>query len=337
MRAVIRKVPVPLSGVMLSFAAFGNFIRNDSAVLWGVMEWIAGGLMALLVLKLILYPKEVARDLGNPAIAGTAGTFSMGMMFFAVSLKSLNAPLGTGFWWAGLLLHVALIIHFTVRFVFHFHLKQVYTTWFLVYVGIVAAAATGSAFGMQRLGQILVVYGLAATVVLMILMAARYRRIPAEKPLQPLGAICAAPFSLCLVGLNQSFPAKDPALVLTVFFLACIFYVLGLTVVLRFIGGTFYPSFSGFTFPFINTAIGTALTRNVLGAAGMSGTHMAIFSALAEIEIIIAGILLTIVFLRYAIFLFGAEDRVVWPEKRKEEEPVHYARAHSHTPQSDRL
>lgn len=336
MRSMIRRVPVPLSGVMLSFAAFGNFIRNDSQGAWAVMEWIAGALMALLILKGICYPEEVRRDLRNPAVAATSGTFTMGMMFFAVSLKSVGIPLGTGFWWAGLLLHVALLIHFTIRFVFHFHLKEVYTSWFLVYVGIVAAAATGPAFGMQRLGRWLVVYGLASTAFLMVLMAVRYRRIPAEKQMQPLGAICAAPFSLCLVGLNQSVPVKNAAVLLTVFCLASVFYVLGLAQVLRFIGGRFYPSFSGFTFPFINTAVGTALTRNTLGKAGVSGTLLSLLSSLAEAEIIIAGILLTIVFLRYAMFLFGAEH-MKFDLKEKEEEPDNYDRAHSHSPQSDRL
>ena len=214
--------------------------------------------------------------------------------------------------------------------------KEVYTSWFLVYVGIVAAAATGPAFGMQRLGRWLVVYGLASTAFLMVLMAVRYRRIPAEKQMQPLGAICAAPFSLCLVGLNQSVPVKNAAVLLTVFCLASVFYVLGLAQVLRFIGGRFYPSFSGFTFPFINTAIGTALTRNTLGKAGVSGTLLSLLSSLAEAEIIIAGILLTIVFLRYAMFLFGAEH-MKFDLKEKEEEPDNYDRAHSHSPQSDRL
>ncbi|MGN0363774.1 MAG: TDT family transporter [Bilifractor sp.] len=307
MRNVIRRVPIPLSGVMLSFAAFGNFLKNTSQVVWICMEVIAGLLLVLLLLKLVLYPDMVRRDMRSPAVAGVAGTFSMGVMFFAVALKSLSIPVAAGFWWAGLLLHVGLIVYFTRTFLLHFQWKQVYMSWFLVYVGIVAAAATSPAFGMQPLGRVLTIYGLLATAVLMVLIAVRYLRIPAEKPLQPLQAICAAPFSLCLVGYNQSFSVKNPMVLAAILFLSVLFYILGIVQVIRYIGGTFYPSFAGFTFPFINTAIGTSLTWKAFLAGGSGGTGMTALSVLAAVQCLIAVVLLAVVFLRYAAFLLDGK------------------------------
>ncbi|MCC6095431.1 MAG: TDT family transporter [Eubacterium sp.] len=307
MRNVIKRVPVPLSGVMLSFAAFGNFLKNTSQIVWIVMEVIAGLLLMLLLLKLILYPEMVRRDMRSPAVAGVAGTFSMGVMFFAVSLKSLSLPVAAIFWWAGLLLHAGLILYFTRTFLLHFQIRQVYMSWFLVYVGIVAAAATSPAFGMQPLGRVLTVYGLPATAVLMILMAVRYLRFPAEKPLQPLQAICAAPFSLCLVGYNQSFSVKNQMVLAVILFLSLVFYILGIVQVVRYIGGTFYPSFAGFTFPFVNTAIGTTLTWKAFRAGGSGGTGMTALSVLAAVQCVIAAVLLSVVFLRYAAFLLDGK------------------------------
>jgi exfoliative toxin A/B len=328
MREMIRRVPVPLAGVMLGFAAFGNFLKSYVEIVWIFMELVAAVILALLVLKVFLYQGDFRRDMKNPAIAGASGTFSMGLMFLAVSLKSVSVPAAVFVWWAALVLHAVLIVWFSFAFVRHFQLKNVYMTWFLVYVGIVAAAATSPAFGTQAIGRVLTVYGLAATAVLMVLMAVRYRRIPAEKPLRPLMAICAAPFSLCLVGYQQSFDAKSPSVFLGIFFLSSVFYVIGLIQVFRYIGGPFYPSFSGFTFPFINTAIGTRLTWNALRAVSTGekviSVHVAIdekiltvFFAFAGVEFVIAGILLGIVFVRYAAFLLGRDGRTVFSEEER--------------------
>ena len=88
MREKIRHVPIPLSGVMLGFAALGNYLKSSSAVLWGLMECTALFLLVLLILKFLMFPRETAADMGNAAVAGASGTFSMGLMFSRFRLAS---------------------------------------------------------------------------------------------------------------------------------------------------------------------------------------------------------------------------------------------------------
>lgn len=102
MKSMIRRVPVPIAGVMLGFAAFGNFLKSYSNLVWILMELVSVALLVLLVLKALLYPEDLRRDMKNPAIAGAAGTFSMGLMFLAVSLKSVSVPAGVSVWWVSL-------------------------------------------------------------------------------------------------------------------------------------------------------------------------------------------------------------------------------------------
>ncbi len=303
MREKIRHVPIPLSGVMLGFAALGNYLKSSSAALWGLMECTALFLLVLLLLKFLLFPRESAEDMGNAAVAGASGTFSMGLMFLGVGVASVNRYAGAALWGIGLLLHILLILYFTGRFVLHFRLEQVYTTWFLVYVGITAAAATGSVCGMQRIGRVLVYWGLACTAALMVLITVRYARIPVEKQYRPMTAIYAAPVSLCLVGYMQSFDGtRGQATVLILAFLAHVFYVFGLVQALRLIRKQFYPSFSAFTFPFINTAAATRLSAAAAGQAGIGGKLLQI---LVKPECAVGMVLLLIVFCRYLHFMTG--------------------------------
>ena len=302
MREKIRHVPIPLSGVMLGFAALGNYLKSSSAVLWGLMECTALFLLVLLILKFLMFPRETAADMGNAAVAGASGTFSMGLMFLGVGAASVNRYAGAALWGIGLLLHILLILYFTGTFVLHFRLEQVYTTWFLVYVGITAAAATGSVFGMQRIGRVLVYWGLACTAVLMVLITVRYTRIPVEKHYRPMTVIYAAPVSLCLVGYLQSFDGTKEQTVLILAFLAHVFYMFGLVQALRLIGKQFYPSFSAFTFPFINTA---AATRLSAAAAGQAGIGEKLLQLLVKPECAVGMVLLLIVFCRYLHFMTG--------------------------------
>ena len=302
MREKIRHMPRPLSGVMLGFAALGNYLKSSSVMLWGLMECIALFLLVLLILKILMFPRETAADMGNAAIAGASGTFSMGLMFLGVGAAFVNRYAGAALWGIGLLLHILLILYFTGTFVLHFRLEQVYTTWFLVYVGITAAAATGSVFGMQRLGRVLVYWGLACTAALMVLITVRYVRIPVEKHYRPMTAIYAAPVSLCLVGYIQSFDGTKERAVLILAFLAHVFYVFGLILAVRLIGKRFYPSFSAFTFPFINTAAATRLSASAAGQAGIRGKLLQI---LVKPECAIGMVLLLLVFCRYLHFMTG--------------------------------
>lgn len=70
MKEAIRRVPVPLAGVMLGFAAFGNFLKNFSGSLWVFMEGVAGLLLILLLLRVLMDPEGFA---GNCEACGCRG------------------------------------------------------------------------------------------------------------------------------------------------------------------------------------------------------------------------------------------------------------------------
>ena len=184
MRQLIERVPIPLAGVMLAFAALGNFMKKTTVPGWFIPELISVLLLILLLLKLAMFPRMVENDMRFGAVAGASGAFSMGLLYLGAC--------------AGLLIHVLLIVYFTVRFVLHFRMEQVYTTWFLVYVGIAAASQAAASFGLAAAGQWIVWYGLAATLVLMVLITVRYRRIPSERPLRRHSVISSIQSSLDL-------------------------------------------------------------------------------------------------------------------------------------------
>lgn len=304
-KSFFERVPVPLSGVMLSFAAFGNFIRTFSEPIWILCEILAAILFLILIGKAIMDAKGVRDALSNPVGAGIICTFSMGTLFFSVSVKNLSSLMGRILWIFAVVLHLFFMINYSVRILKNFAWKNLYTVSFLAYVGIAAAAATSPAFGYQRFGLYLLIFAGMAMIVLFPLNIYRYRTVPSPEPLRPLICIFAAPLSLCLVAYLQAADKKSAAVVAVAAALTIGLYIFAFIQALGFIrGGKFYPSFSAFTFPFINTAIAAFQSSVMLKNAGHTGLSM-FFRGVAIPEMAIAVLLL--------LFVFGSYIRAIFP------------------------
>ncbi len=309
----LEKLPLPLSGTMLGCAALGNLL--DRPALFGV---IAAILWLLLVLKLIFAPKSVSAELHNPVVASVAPTFSMATIILSGSLLATDvsalAPVAFAVWLAGIVLHVALIVFYTRRFLFMFDLKQLFPSTLIVYVGIVVATLTAPAFARagygalaRPLGVAAFWFGLASLLVLLVPLLYRtliIRNIP--RPALSTTAVFAAPVALCAAGYLSLLNAgvfKPQTAILWVF-LICVLIawltVLGYLLV-KLLWLPFYPSCSSFTFPLVISAIAVkGLTSGPLKAAGVTSPAL---SVLVTIMAALATIIVIYVLIRYLLYL----------------------------------
>lgn len=293
------RIPVPLSGVMLSFAALGNFIKNYSRGAWLFCEIIAAILFVTLILKAIVTPDDIKAALSDPALSGIICTFSMGTLFFSVSLAAISTTLGRVFWIAAVALHFFFMGNYTARFIRYFKWEQLDTASFLIYVGIAAAAATSVPFGFGAFGTALLIFATIAMVILFPMTIYHYATQPSPEAAQPLICMFAAPLSLCLVAYFQVSAVKNVPLVIISAIITVGLYIFALSLAIRFIARRkFYPSFSAFTFPFVNTAIAAFGSSAVFKAAGLAPLS-SVFHTVATIEMIIAAALLIFVFVCY--------------------------------------
>ena len=80
MKDTIKKVPVPLCGVMLGFAALGNLLQSYGEGIRSVCGIVAAFLLVLILLKLIMIPQLIKEDMNNPIMASVEGTFPMALL-----------------------------------------------------------------------------------------------------------------------------------------------------------------------------------------------------------------------------------------------------------------
>lgn len=305
MKNVIKKVPVPLSGVMLGLAALGNLLQSYSEGVRYFCGILAGLLLILLILKLILFPGMIKEDMKNPIMASVAATFPMALMLLSTYVKPFIVNAAFVIWILAILLHIAIIVYFTVTFIVKLQMPKVFASYYIVYVGIAVAAVTAPAFGRLTIGAAAFWFGLISLVVLLILVTYRYinfKEIP--EPAKPLICIYAAPASLCIAGYTQSVETKSYGLLIGLMIVAAILYVFSLVKAVTYLKLPFYPSYASFTFPFVISAIAI---KQASACLMNMGRPISFLSYVVTIETVIAVLFVAYVFIRFMGFLFAGK------------------------------
>ena len=299
---IIKKVPVPLCGVMLGFAALGNLLQSYGEGIRLVCGIVAAFLLILVLLKLIMFPKMIKEDMQNPIMASVSGTFPMALMLLSTYVKPFIGPAAMYIWFFEIGLHIVLIVYFTVKFILKLQLPKVFASYYIVYVGIAVAAVTAPAFEQTGIGAAAFWFGFVTLIILLVLVTVRYVKCPQiPEPAQPLLCIYAAPTSLCIAGYVQSVTPKSRGFLLAMLAVATVLYIFSIVKAIGYLKLKFYPSYAAFTFPFVISAIATKQTMACLANMGQP---MPVLKYVVLIETVIAVVFVVYTFIRFMGFLF---------------------------------
>ena len=298
---MIKKIPLPITGVALGFAALGNLLQSYSEGVRLCCGVISAVLLILYLVKMIRYPDSFREDMQNPIMASVFCTSTMALMLLAGYLKPYISVVADVIWYAAIVLHVVLMLYFTAKFILKLQMPKVFASYFIVYVGIVVASVSAPAFGATGLGTGIFWFGFAALLVLLVLVTYRYakfREIP--PPVQPLFCIYTTPTSLCLAGYIQSVQNKSIAMIAFLAILATVLYLVVLVKLPKYLKMPFFPSYAAFTFPFVISAI--AMKQTMACLANM-GSPMSWLNVVVIVETVIAVVLCIYALVRYILFV----------------------------------
>lgn len=306
MNEILKKCPIPISGLMLGLAASGNLLKPYSNVCHQTLGIISSIILILILAKIAIYPKEVYDALNNPLIASVVPTFAMSLMLLATYLKAYTAFIARLIWIIGISMHIILIIWFTKKYVVSFKIKQVFPSWFIVYVGIVISSVTGPVFNMDSVGQYAFWFGFISYVVLLPVVIYRViiiREIQ-EQDLPTL-AVFAAPASLLLAGYINSFKLNNIAIFGILMSLSLIMYFIVIIMLFKLLRLRFYPSYACFTFPLIISCTAIKASSSFFKTIGHKILILNYFTVFQGI----LGVIITLyVLIRYIKFLLPCKN-----------------------------
>ena len=303
---MLKKIPLPIAGVMLGFAALGNLLQSYSESIrlaCGIISLILG---LLLICKITIYPSIVKDDMKNPIIAGAFATFPMAIMLLSTYIKPFIGENAVFIWYLGIILHIILIVYFTIKFILKFNIKKVFTPYFIVYVGLATSSVSAPIFQKTNIGTAAFWFAFSLCMILLVVITYRYikhKEIP--NPVQPLFCIYTAPVSLCLAGYIQSVQTKSLLMIGFLAILSFIIYIIVLFKLPKYLKMPFFPSYSAFTFPFVISAIGMKMTMVYLTNMGY---NMVFLKYIVLLQTIIATLLVIYTLYRFILFLIPEKE-----------------------------
>jgi len=318
----LKRVPLPLSGVALGFAALGNLLsayNMSFKVICGVLAFIG---LILITGKYLSDIEAFTTDMKNPVIASVSGTYTMALMLLAVYVKPVVPAFAIALWYIAVVLHFILMIYFTLNIVLKIkipdEMMKIAASFFIVYVGIVVASVTAPAFKNMALGQLCFWIGFILYIPFFIYVSYRYIKLGNKKiEAKALACIYAAPASLCVAGYIGSFEQKNILFLGGLYIFSLLMYLVGTAVAIdlfvSFVKNNdfkFYPSFAGLTFPFVISAIATKQFNAVLTKTDIQMWIRPVLPLIFNIELVIAilGVIFAAVCFARHVFFSGVKS-----------------------------
>ena len=291
---LLKKLPIPIAGLILSMFALGNLLQSYSNVVRLCIGGVALILYIIFVLKIVVLNSKLKTVLDNPVAASVLLTITMATILLSSYAKPYSSVLAVVVWFVG------------VIFLPNFSIKKVFPSWYIVYVGIATASVTAGAAGQLKLGQICFWFALISYFILIPVVCYRVFKVKEiPEPAKPTFAILSAPGSLVLAGYLNTFPQKNITFATVLFVISVLFYIIVLLNMPNLLKLKFSPGFSGFTFPLVISAISSKLFSGYVTKLYGANSVLKLFVNFQEI---VATLIVLYVFVGYMKFLFEKEN-----------------------------
>jgi exfoliative toxin A/B len=302
MKKFFVKLPYPIAGLMLAYAALGNLLE---ASLGANVKLICGAISALLLIliltKMLVLPESIKNTFNILPIASVMTTLPMGMMLLSVYIKPYSGIVAMILWSVGFVINLLILIGFSIKYLFPWKIENVFASYFVTYVGIVVASVTAKAFHMEAIGVGAFLFGLISYFILIPIVVTRYMKHPISKdPLKPLIIIFAAPANLLVVGYISLGLTWSSGLLTLLWGLGLLTTLFSWYQLVRLARLDFYPSYSAYTFPLIIGAIATMRYYNLMK---VGGGNIEWIRYIGSVQMAIGALAVLYVTIRYFLFL----------------------------------
>ena len=286
----LERYPIGISGTCLSFITLSNcWLLKGVDYLKPIAIILALGMLTLMVIRFIKFPKVVSEEIKHPV----TGTFypTIGMVTWLVSayFYPVFPKLCTALWLGAVAWHYGIVILYTVFRIKEKNFKNLVPTMFIVYTGMITGTvASKNIAGVEPIAEFMLLFGFVfytALLPLVLFIVFRSEKMEDHK-LPTVGIICS-PAPLGVVGMltMSSNPNKYMLwwLIVTGLMLLPVVYFY----IVKLFKDGFKPSHASFTFPLAIATLAAfklGVYFNNQGHADLSK----LFTFLGNVEIFIA-------------------------------------------------
>lgn len=297
----LKRLPISICGVTLGLSAVGNLLYAYSFVLHWLYLIIAAVLWFLLLAKLFFCWTEAKQEFQNPMTFSVFEAYFMTMLQFSAALATYCFSFAFSIWILANIMNVILILCFSWRYLRNFELKNVYTSWNVLYGGNMLAAVVAPVFQTEPVAQYIFWIDFLLFLPWYPISVYRYWKLPVSSSVKPSICILAAPFNLTLAGYLTITAQPNLWLVLLFAGIAQFAYAFVLIRLPGILKISFSASYGALTFPFVIPAV--ALQKLITYFSDSGFVVPSFLHGLVLIEQFVAAVMVTYVLIRFVIYL----------------------------------
>jgi len=297
------QVPSPLAGLALAIASLG--LCWESIVMTQGIAQILGAILASLILiplclKFIFNPSLLKQELQHPVAGSVLPTLTMATMVVANAVAHSFLTIGQAISWLAIIVQLCFFVAFVFYRCTHFNVKQILPSWFIPPIGLALAIVTHPGGLPSILNDLILAFGLISYAILLPIVLYRLVFLGAlDNNQKPIIAILATPASLLIVAYLASTAQPHFLLLMTLLIIAILMTLYVYIALINLLRLPFSPTYSAFTFPLVVGAIALYKSTQLLLKEGVETQWISFISQLANIELIIATVMVIYVSFRF--------------------------------------
>lgn len=295
----IKKNPMAIGGLTLGVVSLGNLLGGYFAPALALLSAMMG---FIFIIRLIKYPEILKEEIKDPIAISVAPTFAMACVMLSKYYSIyINYDLGKFIFYFGIILHLAIIVYFLIKFKNLIRKDKVYGSFMIVFGSFGAGAIVAPFYNAYSIGKAVWIFGMLTFLPILYMVLYKDRHYPEkDESKMPLVCIAASNGGLLLTGYFNTYKSHYLAFVIFMIILGQAIYFLAISKLPSLLKLSFYPSYSSFTFPFVINATALKLTREYLESTG----HVfKVLKLIQYLETALAFILVFYVFFSYIKYL----------------------------------
>jgi len=296
---ILSGVPIPICGLALGMASLDRYLSQNYDDYVSIFAFLSAVLIILFSLRVITDVKGIRKDLGSPILFGVLPTYCMTVMILSTYVNGYSEGAASFLWASAIVLCFVMMPFFIRKFMIGFDMKNVFPSWFVMFIGHVAGSITSAAMGYTEIGKMLFWIGTIAYVILLPVILYRVVKVKCiPEPAIPNLAILAAPPNLLFVGYLTSYgTSANDAVAGVLAIMGIMSYVAVLAYMPFMVKRKFYPSYAAFTFPLAISMVSISMIESFYGL------QESVFHAFRMMSVVIAVVMVVYVLIRYVMFL----------------------------------
>ncbi|MGL4676808.1 MAG: TDT family transporter [Brevinema sp.] len=300
-------MPIALASVALGTAgitgAWESIVNNSYIGIFGAS--IASILIVILLIKYIIHPSLLFKEISCPTLGSVIPTLDMAVMLIASVVVQFIPLLGKSLWIGAVILHTVFFIKFLQYRIKEFDLNHMLPSWFVPPVGIVVACVSGSKMGFPYLTTGLFYFGFFSYMLLLPCMFYRmFFGDHIENSRLPTFGVMGAPANLCLAGYLTAFPEPNYYFALSLAYLGIFTTFLVYISMLKVFRIKFFPLYAAYTFPLGIGATAMIKYSSYLTTTSTPSEIIQVWGTIAYAELFIASIIIFYVFVNLKLFIW---------------------------------